>query len=82
MKRQTVKAIRLAILDTLRDHQYQDIDQLLHNTPCECPEDAYGFYKAKLQEAWRDLEKGDVLKVHAEHVAWAVAKVLAKEEEA
>jgi len=77
VKRQTVKAIRLAIVDVLRDHQFHCLDCLYEETPCECPEDAYEFYRSKLQ-----AKGADVLKVHAEHVAWAVAKVLAKEEEA
>lgn len=80
MKRQTVKAIRLAIVDVLRDHQFHCIDCIDTDVRCECPEEDYAFYRSKLQEAVHN--EGDVLKVHAEHVAWAVAKVLAKEEEA
>ena len=79
MRRQTVKAIRLAIVETLRDHQYHCIDCIDDPVVCECPEEDYGFYKAKIKDAV--ASGGDVLKVHAEHVAWAVAKVLAKEDE-
>lgn len=79
MRRQTVKAIRLTIVDVLRDHQHTTLDDLVADVPCECPPEDYEYYKSKLREAWRG--DGDVMKVHAEHVAWAVAKVLAKEDE-